>query len=514
MKKRRLSPFRVFIALIILVGIVYGCSRGFNSFKEATMTNNLKPWFGAYVDVTATPLFPFEQLGSEEGQKNLVLSFIVSSSNDACIATWGNAYTLEEANAKLDLDRRIARFRQEGGNIAISFGGLLNHELAVNCTDEDKLQKTYLEIINRYTIDTLDFDIEGESLKNVESLQRRASVVTKLQQKLKNDNKHLAVWMTLPISTQGLTEDGANAVTQMLRYGVDLSGINGMTMNYGNSKEKNHSVKQASEKALQELHRQMGIIFRKEGINLNEASLWAKIGATPMIGQNDIAEEIFSLEDAQGFNDFVISKRIARLSMWSANRDIQCGENYVNTSVVSDSCSGIKQDKYKFSMLLGKNFLGNISDNAVLTTKEDPIVEQKPDNPEESPYQIWSQSGTYLEGTKVVWHQNVYQAKWWTQGDLPDNPVLQSWQTPWQLVGPVLPGEKPIAQPMLPPGTYPVWTGSDTYDAGQRVLLNGIPYQAKWWTQGDSPAASAANPDSSPWKALTQEQVNDILENN
>ena len=110
-----------------------------------------------------------------------------------------------------------------------------------------------------------------------------------------------------------------------------------------------------------------------------------------------------------------------------------------------------------------------------------------------------------------MWHGNVYEAKWWTKNDLPDNPVLQSYETPWQLVGPVLLGEKPIQQPTLPKGTYPQWSGETTYEGGDRVLFEGVPFQAKWWNQGDSPAASAANSDSSPWIALTQTQIMDIL---
>ena len=134
------------------------------------------------------------------------------------------------------------------------------------------------------------------------------------------------------------------------------------------------------------------------------------------------------------------------------------------------------------------------------------------DDPATSPYQIWKDSGAYLQGTKVVWHGNVYEAKWWTQGDLPDNPVLQSYETPWKLVGPVLPGEKPVTQPTLPEGTYPTWSGEDKYETGQRVLFNGTPYQAKWWNQGQSPAAASSNADSSPWTPLTQIQIKEILE--
>jgi len=42
------------------------------------------------------------------------------------------------------------------------------------------------------------------------------------------------------------------------------------------------------------------------------------------------------------------------------------------------------------------------------------------------------------------------------------------------------------------------------------VLFNDVPYQAKWWTKGDSPAAASSNADSSPWVPLTQAQVEKV----
>lgn len=59
-------------------------------------------------------------------------------------------------------------------------------------------------------------------------------------------------------------------------------------------------------------------------------------------------------------------------------------------------------------------------------------------------------------------------------------PAGEAGETPWQLVGPVLSGEKPIQQPTLPAGTYPKWSGKTVYDGGDRVLFEGIPFQAKW----------------------------------
>jgi chitinase len=90
--------------------------------------------------------------------------------------------------------------------------------------------------------------------------------------------------------------------------------------------------------------------------------------------------------------------------------------------------------------------------------------------------------------------------------------VLQAYETPWKLVGPVLPGEKRIEQPKLPEGTYVNWSGDGTYETGQRVLFEGTPYQAKWWTRGDSPAAASSDPSSSPWIALTQAEINAVIQ--
>ena len=75
--------------------------------------------------------------------------------------------------------------------------------------------------------------------------------------------------------------------------------------------------------------------------------------------------------------------------------------------------------------------------------------------------------------------------------------------TPWTLIGPVLPGE--TARPRRPtrrPGRYPKWEPDGVYEAGRKVLHHGVGYQAKWWTQGDSPHAEYRTPWDNPWRLL------------
>ncbi|MBP7060615.1 MAG: glycosyl hydrolase family 18 [Candidatus Moranbacteria bacterium] len=510
---RKLSLWRIFFALLVVSGLVYGTRLSVERWQHMTaVAPQYRPWFAAYVDVTATPTYPFEQLGSSENS-NVVLSFVVSSLTDPCVPTWGTYYTLDQAAIALDLDRRIARLEQQGGHVALSFGGALNNELALQCRDIDALVVAYQSVIDRYHIDTIDLDLENEGLGDGESAERRAMAIARIQEQARNDGKPLAVWLTLPVAPQGLTKDGTDIVARFLAKGVDLAGVNGMTMDYGASRESGVSMLEASKQALVEMHRQLGILYTQAGIHLNSVSLWRKIGATPMIGQNDVVDEVFTTEDAQAFNLFARDQGVGRLSMWSANRDTLCGENYVDVKVVSDSCSGVKAPKASFAQALSTGFDGDLIQNARMLTTADPDSGTvSVDDPKKSPYQIWSETGTYPKGVKIVWHGNVYEAKWWTKNDLPDNPVLQSWETPWQLVGPVLSGEKPVQQPTLPQGTYPKWSGSIVYEGGDRVLFEGVPFQAKWWNQGASPAASAANSDSSPWLALTQVQIAQVLD--
>ncbi len=154
----RLSPWRVMLAVLILASLSAGTVFILQQWHAGQPTVSNKPWFASYVDVTATPTFAFEQLGTTSN-RDAVLSFIVSSPIDACTPSWGGTYTLSQATGSLDLDRRIARLQQQGGSVAISFGGQQNQELAVNCTDPSKLFNAYQSVVNQYNINTIDLDL-------------------------------------------------------------------------------------------------------------------------------------------------------------------------------------------------------------------------------------------------------------------------------------------------------------------------------------------------------------------
>ncbi|MFU8945383.1 chitinase [Mycetocola zhadangensis] len=509
---RRLSALRVSMAIAMVAALAGGGYVGLNWWQSAQATEDYDAWFAGYADVTATPTFNFESTTSDAA-RDVVLSFIVADETDPCLPTWGTAYDLDEAAETLDLDRRLALQSQRGGQIAISFGGLLNDELATVCKDHDKLVDAYADVVKRYDISTIDLDIEAGNLSDSKSGVRRAKAISELQEKRRDGGDDLAVWLTLPVAPSGITEDGATAVTQMLKAGVDLAGVNVMTMDYGSSRPDGDSQAAASIEALTSAHRQLRGLYARADIDLTDATVWTKLGATPMAGQNDVPAEVFSLADARALNAFAVEKKLGRMSMWSLNRDKTCGSNYVDLKRVSDSCSGIDQGDETFADLLSVGLAGRMNESAShVTASETDKITAIVDDPETSPYPIWSSKASYLKGTKIVWHRSVYEAKWWTRGELPDDPVLNEWETPWTLIGPVLPGEKPIEPTTLPAGTYPDWDGTLVYEQGNRVLFNGIAFESKWWNQGESPAAVSGDPDSSPWTPLTDQEIAEILD--
>jgi len=510
---RRFSWLRFSILAVIVAVLAFA---GVTSIRQVQDTARAEaegtPWFAGYADVTATPVFPMETTVGP-GRDHVALSFIVAAADGRCLPTWGAAYTMDQAAADLDLDRRLARMQQQERDLIVSFGGQANQELALACGTVTELKNAYRSVIDRYKVTTIDLDIEGLALDDAGTGWRRAAAVAELQREIRDSDGSLAVWLTLPATTSGLTESGTDLVALFLKEGVDLAGVNIMTMNYGGSRDGGESMADASIRALTATHRQLGILYDQAGSPLGEQALWRKIGATPMIGQNDIRDEVFGLDDAQALNAFAVEQGLGRMSMWSLNRDTSCSVNYGDTGRVSDSCSGVDQDGLSYAALLAEGFTGNPGASAGAITVPEPTESIDPtDDPETSPYPIWNEDSSYPAGAKVVWHRNVYEAKWWTQGDVPDDPVLQESQTPWRLIGPVLEGETPIEVPKLPADFYPQWEAGTIYVKGDRVMLDGDAFEAQWWTQGDSPESALQNPGASPWRMIGEDEISRLLE--
>ena len=189
------------------------------------------------------------------------------------------------------------------------------------------------------------------------------------------------------------------------------------------------------------------------------------------------------------------------MSLWSANRDRQCGAPAGEGWEVLPTCSGVEQERGQFTRTL----LARIDGAApVRTPPPEPLAEaggRVGDDPRVSPYPIWRRDRAYREGEKVVWQRTVYEAKWWTRDEPPDAPVENEWDTPWRNVGPVLPSD--AADRRDAAAATPLrWSGDAVYLRGDRVRHDGYLYEARWRTQGDQPELDPDLPDSSPWTVV------------
>jgi chitinase len=495
--RRRLSLLRILLALVLLAAVGGG---GYEAVKArlAGAVAIKKTWFAPYVDVTLPPPFQFQSTSADPARQT-VLGFIVAAQSGSCIPSWGASYSLRQADQQLALGSRIAQMQQDGAQPIVSFGGQANTSLDVSCTSAPELAAAYESVISRYNLSTIDLDIEGAALGNFAATQRRAEAMAAVERTARASHHPLAVWLTLPVEPDGIQDDALSVITSMLRSHVQLAGINVMAMDFSTSPKTGQSMLSLVEKALTATHAQLDALLPRYGIRLRPAQVWQWIGATVMIGQNNIRGQNFTTADASGLTSFAARNDLRRISMWSINRDSQCGASFPELGLLSNSCSGSAQSALQFTGIFDQ--LGGTA-SALPAASAARLVPPAPDtNLADAPYPIWSPIQQYPSGYKVVEAGEIYQARWYNSGDDPSTIVQYSYETPWELLGPVLPSDRApkIARQDV---HYPAWSRGTQYSAGLKVLYNGLPYQARWANEGVPPTYATAASADSPWTPL------------
>ncbi|MGH3276682.1 MAG: chitinase, partial [Streptosporangiaceae bacterium] len=454
-------------------------------------------WFAPYVDVTLTPTYQFQDTSADPAQQ-AVLGFVVADSAAPCAPSWGNAYTIAQANQSLALGARIAQLQQDGAQAIVSFGGQAHTSLDVACTSTARLTQAYESVISDYHMTTIDLDIEGAALDSFPALQRRADAIAAVERSAQAGHQPLAVWLTLPVEPSGLQDNAISVLESMLRDRVSIAGVNVMTMDFSHPPAPGTTMLTDVQAALTATHSQLAGLLPRYGLHLSSQQIWQRMGATVMIGQNNVTGERLTVADGRGLAAFARRQHLGRVSMWSLNRDSQCGSSFAEIGVLSNTCSGTGQSSLQFTALLDR-----LPGQARLNHAGGNVLPPQPDKrPADAPYPAWSPTTAYAAGYKVTESGEIYQARFYNTGNDPATPVQYSFQSPWELLGPVLPGDHAPVLPRLRAGKYPAWSLAVTYKVGAKVLFRGLPYQAKWINQGVSPAGQASDPAGSPWRPL------------
>jgi hypothetical protein len=276
-----------------------------------------------YVDVT----IPFDavQAAQYSGHASYTLSFLVAGGS--CRAVWGDIarYPLGFNNDQVN------GLRARGGTVRMSFGGFSGTELALACASVAELQAAYQEVITTYALTWIDFDIESTTLNNTAANARRNLALVGLQKA----NPTLRVDFTLPVATTGLTEAGQALLKDAKCAGVSINAVNILAMDYGGAID---DMGAAAVSAANGTLTQLGAL----GLPTT------KIGITVMIGQNDVAGEVFDGADAGTVLTYAQSKpQVSQLSLWSANRD---NGGCAGFSAAQSTCSGLAQGFLDFTI--------------------------------------------------------------------------------------------------------------------------------------------------------------------
>ncbi|WFB09386.1 cellulose binding domain-containing protein [Streptomyces sp. LX-29] len=286
--------------------------------------------FAPYVDTSLHPAYDLLGTAKKTGVKTFNLAFVTSGGD--CTPKWGGVTDLgADAVAK-----QIGELRKAGGDVRVSFGGAAGSELGLVCSSASELAAAYGKVVDAYKLTKVDFDIEGGALPNTVANTRRAKAIAQLQKK----HPGLDVSFTLPVMPTGLTQDGVNLVEDAKKNGVAVSAVNIMAMDYGSSFTGDMG-QYAIEAATATQAQVKGVL------GLSDAAAWKAVAVTPMIGVNDVAVEVFKVDDAKQLVDFARSKGMGWLSMWSATRDKQCPGGAQNHA--SPTCSSIVQDDHAFT---------------------------------------------------------------------------------------------------------------------------------------------------------------------
>lgn len=241
--------------------------------------------------------------------------------------SWGGIKPQDMAAAN------VGAFVKANRNYIISTGGAAG---AFHCSSVTGMRT----FINRYASQNLvgvDFDIEaGQSAANIDSLVEQVAAV---------QGDYPGLRFSFTIATLGssnggaatapygdLNATGANVLKSLQKFPVNNYTINLMVMDYGPAGSgvcvASNGVCDMGQTAIQAAKN----LKARFGIPYNRIEL------TPMIGRNDVTDEIFSLKDTDTMISWAKANGIAGLHFWSVDRDTPCDNSYA-----SPICSSITE---------------------------------------------------------------------------------------------------------------------------------------------------------------------------
>ena len=313
-------------ALGVLASAAGGCGAvsgpGGDDGPPGDATTQYAPYF--YTWGWGSPAYAFSSLvemKARGGPAAVTLGFVLSS---------GGCSTSTDIQAHLD---DVHAYVAAGGHVKASFGGATGTYLESACASAGELAAALGRFVDDTGVTDLDFDLEQAARSSNPALNAmRAAALKQLQ-----DAKHVRVGFTLPVAPGGLLPDSLAIVQAAVTDGVQISVVNGMTMDYGDGTDLGTTPIRSIDSLALQLH---GLL---PSLTLDQA--YRLVGATAMIGKND-DEETFSLANAATLVGYARQKQLALLSFWAIQRDQPCAPG-----ATLDLCSRVNTAAFQFSAI-------------------------------------------------------------------------------------------------------------------------------------------------------------------
>ncbi len=270
-----------------------------------------------------------------EGIKALTLAFATGQCGNE---QWGglDAQTVVDANLKA--------LERAGIDYVISTGGA---EGIFSCDNPQGMEQFIARYRSRHLLG-VDFDIEADQSEPV--------IASLMEQVHGAMHRHPDLRFSFTLATLSSTEDGQASLNRhgdsvmkaITRAGLENYFVNLMVMNYGEAKPDNCVVEAdrcnmaaSAIQVVQNFSREYGVPMRR-------------IEVTPMIGVNNVVENVFTLGDARALARFVSSNGLGGLHYWSLNRDQPCAQN---SFAVSPTCNSlVGPGKLEFNQTFALDF--------------------------------------------------------------------------------------------------------------------------------------------------------------
>src|ERR1039458_5359172 len=189
----------------------------------ATATSFPAHYAAPYLQISGSDAGDMAADLSATGDRYYTLAFLIPQSG--CTQQWEDGGDPVGA-----FSTQINSLKSAGGNAIISFGGESGGEVAQTCTSVSSLTAAYANVVNTYGVTRLDFDIEGSTLGDTAANNRRNQALAALQAQ----NPAAQAEYPLAVAPNGLPAQELGVLQSAQSYGVKVSVVNIMTMDFGN----------------------------------------------------------------------------------------------------------------------------------------------------------------------------------------------------------------------------------------------------------------------------------------